>query len=248
MKFVLMKNLEELSQGFMQQMLIPMYANKSRVNIAVTTGTTPEKGYALLADFVKGKDCFDTVHYYIFDEFWYRDDSIGICRRELNKYYFDRLHIPEERIHNLREDNWQNTDAQIEADGGLDMVIMGIGTNGHFCGNQPHTFTNWNEGTHRINRHASKDVEALMLELLHVDLGSTEEERIPDHYITMGPKTIMQAKKIVFLLSGEKKASVAAQAFFGPITYDFPVSIFQLHPDVTVLLDEAAASQIRDRL
>ena len=39
------------------------------------------------------------------------------------------------------------------------MVIMGIGTNGHFCGNQPHTFKNWNEGVHLIDRHATKDVK-----------------------------------------------------------------------------------------
>lgn len=248
MKYLLTKNIDEVSEAFKQQMLMQMCADKPRINIAITTGTTPEKGYSLLADFVKDKKCFDNVHYYIFDEFWYRDDEIGICRRELNKYYFDRLQLPESRIHNLTEENWQDFDAQLERDGGLDMVIMGIGTNGHFCGNQPHTFQNWNEGVHLIDRHATKDVEELMMELLTIDLASNDESRIPDHYITMGPKTIMNARKIVFLLSGKQKAAVAQKAFFEPITYDFPVSIFQLHQNVTAILDEDAAALIKDRI
>lgn len=248
MKYIITKDIHEVSDAFKQQMLMQMCACKNRINIAITTGTTPEKGYSLLADFVRGKSCFDNVHYYIFDEFWYHGDTIGICRRELNKYYFDKLRIPESHIHNLTEENWKNADAQIEKDGGLDMVIMGIGTNGHFCGNQPHTFRNWNEGVHLIDRHATKDVEDLMMELLNVDLASTDESRIPDHYITMGPKTIMNAKKIVFILSGRHKAPVAQKAFFDPITYDFPVSIFQLHPDATTILDQDAAMLIKNHI
>lgn len=248
MKFILTEDLMGVSEAFKQQMLMQMCANKSRVNIAITTGTTPEKGYGLLAEFVKGKACFGNVHYYVFDEFWYRNDEIGVCRRELNKYYFDKLQVPESHIHNLTEENWKTFDRQLEEDGGLDMVIMGIGTNGHFCGNQPHTFSNWNEGVHLIDRHATKDVENLMMELLNIDLASEDESRIPDHYITMGPGTIMQAKKIVFILSGESKAEVVQKAFFEPITYDFPVSIFQLHQDVTVILDRAAARLVMDKI
>lgn len=246
MKFIITKDIDEVSEAFKQQMLMQMYENKSRINIAITTGTTPEKGYEMLADFVDDKHCFDNVHYYVFDEFWYQNDKIGICRRELNKYYFDKLHVSEDHIHNLTEENWKDMDEKIEKDGGLDMVIMGIGTNGHFCGNQPHTFDNWNEGVHLIDRHATKDVEELMLELLNIDLASSDTSRIPDHYITMGPKTIMKAKKIVFLLSGKHKAEVAEKAFFAPITYDFPVSIFQLHQNVTAILDEEAAQSIKE--
>ena len=57
MKFVLTRNLDELSEAFKQQMLMQMYADRSRINIAVTTGTTPEKGYAMLGEFVKDKKC-----------------------------------------------------------------------------------------------------------------------------------------------------------------------------------------------
>lgn len=248
MKFVLVKDMDELSEAFKQQMLKTMYSQKSRVNMAITTGSTPVKGYQLLSEFVKGKKCFDNVHYYIFDEFWYKDDPIGICRRALDIKYFKDAEVEEDHIHNLKEDNYEDADKQIEKDGGLDMVIMGIGTNGHFCGNQPGTFENWNEGVHTIDRHKTKVVEDLLLELLHDDLGSEDESRIPDYYITMGPRTIMNAKRIVFILSGKNKAETAEKAFFSPIDKDFPVSIFQLHPDVTVIIDEDAAELIRDRI
>ena len=78
--------------------------------------------------------------------------------------------------------------------------------------------------------------------LLHNDFQSEDTSRIPEYYITMGPKTIMSAKHIIFLLSGKEKGEIAKKAFVDPVTMDFPVSIFQLHPHVTVLLDEAAAS------
>ena len=87
-----------------------------------------------------------------------------------------------------------------------------------------------------------------MLEILLTDLASEDEARIPEHYITMGPRTIMNAKKIVFILSGRHKAEVAKRAFFEPITYDFPVSVFQLHPDVTVIVDQDAAALIKDEI
>lgn len=248
MKFVLVKDLDELSEAFKQQMLKHMYSQKSRVNMAITTGSTPVKGYRLLSEFVKGKKCFDNVHYYIFDEFWYRDDPVGICRRALDIKYFKDAGIGRERIHNLEEDTYRDAERQIERDGGLDMVIMGIGTNGHFCGNQPGTFDNWNEGIHTIDRHRTPVVEELLLELLHDDLGSDDESRIPDHYITMGPRTVMNARSIVFILSGKNKAETARKAFFGPVTEVFPVSVFQLHPDVTVIIDEAAAELIRDKI
>lgn len=248
MKFVMVKDLDELSEAFKQQMLKHMFSSRNRVNIAITTGSTPVKGYKLLSEFVKGKECFKGVHYYIFDEFWYKGDSVGICRRSLDLKYFKDAEVHEECIHNLEKSGWENMDEQIQKEGGLDMVVMGIGTNGHFCGNQPGTFENWNEGVHAIDRHKTKVVEELLVQLLHEDLKSEDESRIPDYYITMGPRTIMNARSIVFILSGENKAEVAKKAFFDPITEEFPVSIFQLHPDVTVIIDEAAANLIKHKI
>lgn len=248
MKYIITKNYAELSDAMKSQMLKHMYSQKPRVNIAITTGKTPVEGYKLLADFVKDKKCFNNVHYYVFDEFYFKGDLKGDCRKSLDYKYFNLAKVNEDNIHDLTYENYKDYDYQLEKVGGLDMVIMGIGTNGHFCGNQPHTFKNWNEGVHLIDRHATETIENLMFDLLHEDYHSNDESLIPANYITMGPKTIMNAKSIIFLLSGKEKAETAKKAFFDPITEDFPVSIFQLHPDVTVILDEDAASLIKEQI
>lgn len=248
MRFIITKDHEEVSNVMAQLMLKHMHSDKERVNISITTGKTPVRGYQILPEQTKGKAYFNNVHYYIFDEFWYKDDPKGICRASLDYKYFDLADVEESHIHNLDESNADTFDEDIQQVGGLDLIIMGVGSNGHFCGNQPGTFDNWNTGTHRIDRHATPLVEELLLQLLKEDLHSDDTARIPNHYISMGPKTVMAAKSIVFLMSGEQKAEAVKRAFFGPISEDFPVSIFQLHPDVTVVLDEAAAGRIKELL
>lgn len=246
MRFIVTKDYEELSQVFSQLMLKHMHSEKERVNISITTGETPVRGYQILAEQVKDKPWFDNVHYYIFDEFWYKDDPVGICRRSLDRKYFKPANVKEERIHNLDETNTDSFDEDVARDGGLDMIIMGVGTNGHFCGNQPGTFDSWDVKTHRIDRHVNKIVEDLLEFLLKDDLNSDDKSRIPEHYISMGPKTVMNAGSLIFIMSGEAKAETVKKAFFEPIDIRFPVSIFQLHPDVTVLIDEAAAALVKD--
>mgnify|MGYP002573501264 FL=1 len=116
-------------------------------------------------------------------------------------------------------------------------MIMGIGKNGHFCGNQPGTFDCWNAGTRLVRTDETPYLREYSRKLLHHDFHSEDTSRIPEYYITMGPKTIMSAKNIIFLLSGKEKAETAKKAFMDPVTMEFPVS-----PHVTVILDEAAAA------
>lgn len=67
---------------------------------------------------------------------------------------------------------------------------------------------------------------------------------VPRYAYTMGIKTIMQAKKILVVVSGQVKADIVARAFFGPVTPEVPASILQMHNDVTIVGDEAALSKI----
>ena len=67
---------------------------------------------------------------------------------------------------------------------------------------------------------------------------------VPKQAYTMGIKTIMQAKKILIVASGEDKAEIVRDAFFGPITPKVPASVLQLHNDVTLVADEAALSKL----
>ena len=67
-------------------------------------------------------------------------------------------------------------------------------------------------------------------------------DQVPTQAISMGIKNIMQSRKIVLIASGEGKAKVVQAMIEGPITPELPASVLQLHPDVTIILDEAAAS------
>ena len=71
-------------------------------------------------------------------------------------------------------------------------------------------------------------------------------EDVPKQAYTMGIKTIMQAKKILIVASGEDKAEIVQKAFFGPITPQVPASVLQLHNDVTLVADEAALSKLAE--
>lgn len=246
MKFIVTKDYGELSQVMAQLMLKHMHTEKERTNIAITTGSTCIQGYRLLAKQVHGRSWFDPVHYYIFDEFWFQDEhhekEISVCQVSLDAKYFHAAGVAQDHIHDLDMENYKTFDSDIQKQGGLDLVIMGIGKNGHFCGNQPGTFDSWNTGTRLVRTDETPYLREYSRKLLHNDFHSEDTSRIPEYYITMGPKTIMSAKNIIFLLSGKEKAETAKKAFFDPVTMEFPVSIFQLHPHVTIVLDEAAAA------
>ena len=70
-------------------------------------------------------------------------------------------------------------------------------------------------------------------------------EDVPTQAYTMGIKTIMQAKKILVVVNGIEKADIMAKAFWGPVTPQVPASILQMHPDVTLVADEAALSLVK---
>lgn len=252
MHFIVTKDYEELSQVISTTFLNYMHSSNKRVNICVTTGTTPIRAYEILAPLVKDKAYFNHVHYYVVDEFWYKGNQgeadIPVNKMSMDMKFFKDANIPQERIHTLTDNNLHSFDEDIQKHGGMDAVVMGIGPDGHFCGNYPDTFESWNEGSHLIDRYCTPQINSLLLRLLNEDIHSKDESRIPNHYFTMGPKTIMDAKQVIMIFTGKEKAATVKRAFFEPIDMNFPVSIFQLHQNVTILLDEDAASDIKEYL
>ena len=118
--------------------------------------------------------------------------------------------------------------------GGVDLQLLGIGHNGHIGFNEPgDAFDN---DVHCVNLTQST-IEANKRFFASAD-------DVPKQAYTMGIKTIMQAKKILIVASGEDKADIVRDAFFGPITPKVPASVLQLHNDVTLVADEAALSKI----
>jgi glucosamine-6-phosphate deaminase len=125
----------------------------------------------------------------------------------------------------------------IAAAGGLDIVVLGIGANGHIGFNEPADALV--ARTHRaVLDEPTRAANALWFE--------GDLRRVPREALTMGMATLLGARAIVLMATGEGKADAVAAAIDGGITTRVPASFLQLHPRVTVVLDEAAAGMTGD--
>lgn len=118
--------------------------------------------------------------------------------------------------------------------GGVDLQLLGMGHNGHIGFNEPGQA--FETGTHCV------DLQESTIEANKRFFASATD--VPRQAYTMGIKTIMQAKKILVVVSGEDKAEIVKKAFFGPVIPGVPASILQMHNDVILVGDEAALSLI----
>lgn len=121
----------------------------------------------------------------------------------------------------------------IHSVGGIDLQLLGLGHNGHIGFNEPGS--TYEKETHCITL-SERTIQANMRFF-------ASEKDVPRQAYTMGIKTIMSARKILILVSGEDKADIVKTAFFGPVTPQVPASILQLHNDVVLIADEAALSK-----
>ncbi|MFC0179339.1 glucosamine-6-phosphate deaminase [Thorsellia kenyensis] len=236
MQLIVEKDYEAMSQSTMTLLLSKMIQPK-KVNMAITAGNTPKRTYELLVEQVKNKPHFSNVTYFNFDEIPVFDEQgYGLTMHHLNRLYFKPANISSDQIMQMTPYNYLQFDDMIDKAGGLDLILMGIGADGHFCGNLPNT-TEWQDKTVRIN--ATEKHKELLLNEVGGDI-----TKVPDYWVTMGPKSVMHARHLVLFATGKSKANIIKQALEGPITLDVPASILQLHPNLTVVLDEDAASEL----
>ena len=128
-------------------------------------------------------------------------------------------------------------EASIEAAGGVDVQILGIGTDGHIGFNEPMSSLASRTRIKTLTRQTRQD-NARFFE---------NPADVPDHVLTQGLGTIGEARHLLLLAMGESKAEAIAAAVEGPVAAACPASALQLHPHVTVLVDEAAASRLAHR-
>lgn len=233
MKLIITKDYEEMSHVAAQHLLGYMYKNR-RVNMAITAGTTPARMYEILVPQVKDRPYFDHVHYYNFDEIPYKiSKREGITISDLRDYYFTPANIPAEQIHVLDENNYTEQDAKIAAVGGLDVILLGIGADGHYCGNLPYT-----------TKFADETSKVICDEILKDRIAGHFEnpEENPDFYVTMGPRSVMRAQNIILFASGKKKAEIMKRVLTGEVDENIPATYLLAHPNITIILDEEAAS------
>ena len=143
------------------------------------------------------------------------------------------VHIPDGGTESA-ESACERYEEELLRHGTIDLQVLGIGPNGHIGFNEPGTDWGMAVGLVQLSQ-TTRSREASRFGGI---------ENVPTKAITMGIKTIMRARKILLLASGESKAMPTKRAIAGPITEDVPASVLQLHPDVTVILDEDAASRL----
>lgn len=125
-------------------------------------------------------------------------------------------------------------DEAIRAAGGVDVQILGIGSNGHIGFNEP------------TSSLASRTrIKTLAASTRRDNARFFEGEEPPTHCLTQGLGTIMEARELLLVAQGENKADAIARAVEGPITSMTPASILQFHPRATVIIDDAAASKLQ---
>lgn len=126
---------------------------------------------------------------------------------------------------------------QIIEDNPIDLQILGIGHNGHIGFNEPGTPAD--STTHKVSLTQSTiDANARFFE---------HEEDVPRYAISMGLASIMKSKHILIEAYGEDKADAIKGMIEGPVTTDLPASVLQNHDNVTVIIDEAAASKLSNK-
>lgn len=210
--------------------------------LGLATGSTPIGTYAQLVDwYQKGDLDFSEVTTVNLDEYK------GLTRENEQSYYyfmnenlFSKVNINLERTF-LPDGTEPDSDKacrdynKVIADvGGVDLQLLGLGHNGHIGFNEPGMA--FEAETHCINLTEST------MKANQRFFASMED--VPRQAYTMGIKTIMQAKKILIVVSGADKAAIVKEAFFGPITPKVQASVLQLHNDVTLVADEAALFEI----
>ena len=229
---------EEIAKMAAQQ-YVELLKKKPNAVLGGATGSTPLGLYAELARLNKeGVISFKDVTTFNLDEYVGLDGNHDQSYRYfMNHNLFDHIDIDKAKTHvpdGINLENIKTYDAQIEAAGGIDLQILGIGVDGHIAFNEPGT--PWDSLTHVV------DLEENTREVNSRFFNSIDE--VPTQAVTMGIKSIMHARSIILMAIGENKADVVEKMINGPIDTQVAASILQLHPDCTVYLDPAAASKL----
>ena len=210
--------------------------------LGLATGSTPIPTYQEMIRMNKeGILDFSKVRSFNLDEYiGLSPEHVCSYRRFMNEQLFDHINIDKANTHvpcGIGADHEADAkayDAAVEAAGGIDLQILGIGHDGHIGFNEPGD--EFVSGTNIVTlTDMTIDANTRFFE---------KREDVPRQAITLGNRNIMAAKRIILLATGKGKAKAIAQAIKGNITPKMPASLLQVHSNVQFLLDEDAASEL----
>lgn len=218
---------------------------KPNAVLGLATGSTPIGAYRQLIEWYnKGDIDFSQTISVNLDEYkGLSGEHNQSYRYFMNHNLFNYVNI---KMENTNVPNGLAEDSKAECErynnvirnlGGIDLQLLGIGGNGHIGFNEPGTA--FEKETHVVTlTEETRQSNARFFSSI---------DEVPTHALTMGIKSIMSAKKVLLLATGQAKAQALYDSFFGPVTPGVPASILQLHNDCTVIADEAALSLIRTK-
>ncbi|MDR1135787.1 MAG: glucosamine-6-phosphate deaminase [Clostridiales Family XIII bacterium] len=207
--------------------------------LGLATGSTPLGMYRQLIEwYEKGDIDFSEVTTVNLDEYiGLAPDHPQSYRRFMDDNFFRHINIKPENTHvpnGLEADEFKESaryEALIYSCGGIDMQLLGIGHNGHIGFNEPGAA--FEKNTHRV---------PLTEATINANKRFFPDGDVPREAYSMGIRSIMQARRILVIVSGKGKAEIVKQAFFGAVTPHVPASVLQLHNNVTLVGDEEALS------
>ena len=218
------------------QQYVDLLKRKPNAILGGATGSTPLGLYAELVRLNRaGEITFKDASSFNLDEYVGLDGSHNQSYRYfMDHNLFDHIDIDKSRTRvpsGIDTSDPAAYDKEIAAAGGVDLQLLGIGNNGHIGFNEPGTpfgslthIVELTESTREANKRFFASID-----------------EVPTHAVTMGVKTVMQARSIILMAIGPAKAPIMKEMLQGPVTEKVPASVLQLHPDVTVYMDYEAA-------
>jgi glucosamine-6-phosphate deaminase len=225
--------------------VVDLLRRKPSAVLGLATGSSPLRVYDALADrCASGRVSFAGASAFTLDEYvglpaGHPQAYHRVVERELTSRVDlrpDAVHAPDGNADDLPA-ACRAFEAAVAAAGGVDLQLLGIGTDGHVAFNEPGSSL------------ASRTRVKTLTERTRADNARffDHPDDVPHHVVTQGLGTIREARHLVLLADGEAKAAAVAAMVEGPVSAMCPASALQLHPKVTVLLDPAAAAGLRLR-
>jgi len=241
MKIIVQKQFEMAT--FMAAKEIELLIRRqNKVVLGLATGSTPLLLYQELIRLHQEADLdFSNVVTFNLDEY------CGLDKSHPGSYYYymhenffrhinikpGNVHIPNGAAVDILEE-CEKYEKTIASFGGIDLQVLGVGRHGHIGFNEPSSSL------------ASRTRIKTLTEITRKDnaLSFSSLDAVPHHVITMGVKTIMEAKQVILLASGQHKSLIIKQVIEGPLTAMVPGSILQMHPKARIYLNSEAASKL----
>lgn len=213
--------------------------------LCFATGDTPKLTYRLLVQKIREENIDISQCFFIGLDEWLGipPDNEGSCDFFLNEYLFSPLKLKPKQIHlfdgltNDEEGECKMMNDLIKDKGGIDLAVVGVGMNGHIGFNEPGTPVDAVAHVSQLHETTTSVGKKYFTEVQQLHTG-----------LTVGLKQLMEARQLLMIANGEKKAPVIKRATEEEITIDFPASLMRQHPNGIIIIDNAAASALQTKI